>query len=80
MKLRFLLKLAGEFGLFLVLFDGVVVGQDRGLVAKWSFDGATATATHDSVSGVLDRVGGHFSLVPGVSCALMDIPPVSSGP
>jgi hypothetical protein len=44
------------------------LAQEPGLVARWSFDDASAgLAALDAVSGEKDAIRGHFKFVPGVS-------------
>jgi hypothetical protein len=55
------------FSLTLTGFSGVGLGQEQGLVAKWSFDEAATPVTHESVGGIDDKVGGFYKYVPGVA-------------
>src|SRR5271157_1543374 len=53
--------------LTLTVFPGRAIAQDQGLVAKWSFESVATPTTHDTASGVDDKVEGFYKYVPGVT-------------
>ena len=53
----------------LVLASPVVLAQDRGPVARWTFDEGRRPGPNvlDSASGLKDTIAGHYKFVPGVA-------------
>lgn len=55
-----------QFILLLILICHVVYGQENGLLAYWSFDGADGKTLIESVKQTKDIIKGNFSFVNGV--------------
>jgi hypothetical protein len=54
-------------GCCLLVTPLMALAQQDGLVARWSFDKNDAHSTHESVSGIDDKIEGFADTVPGIS-------------
>src|SRR5580658_6887228 len=71
MQLRFMLARIACAASLLSVSGFSAIAQDRGPVAKWSFDEPGGSVVHDSVSGVEDKISGVFKHVSGVAGAAL---------